>query len=1076
MISSFEPGKPIPSDMAKVRRAILVVLVVAVGYLAAAILIGPQGRLGFLVDRGAVAAASLVAARLCLQVARRGYERLAPGWRAMALTAACWALFNGAAAGQAELPRQASTLGWVMHASGALAAVLALFSVLMFLVVWISRTARMRVLLDGCLVGASLLFCGWALVLERTYASGAGTPERVWNLAYPVSDVILISLVLVLILRVPSDARTAWALLAIGIAAVALAHATFAYLELAQAWRPGSPETFLWVVGAALVGAAAASARDDCPPPPSPGEVELRTSLDVWLPFVPVLAAGIVGVTRARHGQLTTFLQFDGLVIVVLLLARQVVAQKDAFDLARHMEFRVQQRTEELGRQQRQFRALVKNASDIVTVVDASGRIQYQSESARRILGADPERAMSRMLRSWIHPDDADNVMATVRSAPPPSEQPAVVECRLPRADGRWCICETTVTSLLADEDVRGVVLTSRDLSERKRFEEELRQQGLHDGLTGLANRQLLLDRLEHAIARGGRTPHSLAVLMLDLDGFKQVNDSLGHEAGDRLLVEVSRRLRASVREGDTVARLGGDEFAVVLDPANQDLAEVVARRIIGRLRVPVDLGKSVVVQGSIGIAMGSTAEVSAEEMIRNADLAMYQAKSQGKNGVVTYQSTMRTAAVARMELEADLRRAINRRELTVHYQPIVEIPSGRIISVEALSRWQHPERGTVSPAEFIQIAEESDLALSLGSWVLREACHAATRFQAAYPSDPPLTVSVNLSTRQLRSPTLIEDLHAALADTGIDPATLILEITEGALMGEGGATARTLEAIRDLAIRLAIDAFATGWSSLSRLREFPVDELKIDRSFVQEITSGHDEAPIVAAVVAMAHSLGLSVVAEGVETIAQLTALTHYGCDSVQGYLLAKPLPADVLLALLADPHGLLEPAEAAPHGKKNGGRRASVSVEQLGAGETVHYILAELARVADADASYISFVHEDDLTEEVRWVVANGEATLPEGITLPWVGSPSHEMLHGGPREIPSLGHRDHELARTYGVHAWAGVPITGFPEASKAVLAVVNTGPGDQAENVVALLELFGQLLTEHLAQALPASPSR
>ena len=365
------------------------------------------------------------------------------------------------------------------------------------------------------------------------------------------------------------------------------------------------------------------------------------------------------------------------------------------------------------------------------------------------------------------------------------------------------------------------------------------------------------------------------------------------------------------------VARMGGDEFAVLLERADVEAPEVVAQRIVYRLRAPVDIdGKAIVTQGSVGVAMASTTTTSAEELLRNADLAMYAAKSKGKGVYEIYERQMHAAALERVELEADLSDALRRRELTLHYQPVVELPSGRVSGVEALARWEHPLRGTMSPAEFVPLAEESGLVVDLGRWVLGEACREGRRFQQAYPTEPPFAMAVNVAARQLTSPWLVDEVRRALSESHFPASSLVLEITEGALMRDASSIVPTLHALRALGVRLAIDDFGTGWSSLSRLRSFPVDKLIIDRSFTSEITSSSDDAPIVAAIVAMAHSLQLTTVAEGVETSEQLACLHEHGCEEVQGYLPSRPLPPDRLLDLLAEPGGLLGPAATSDGG----------------------------------------------------------------------------------------------------------------------------------------------------------------
>jgi diguanylate cyclase (GGDEF)-like protein len=419
-----------------------------------------------------------------------------------------------------------------------------------------------------------------------------------------------------------------------------------------------------------------------------------------------------------------------------------------------------------------------------------------------------------------------------------------------------------------------------------------------NDSLTGLPNRALLLDRLEVALGRADRERKPVSVLFLDLDGFKVVNDSLGHVAGDRLLIDVAARLRECLRRGDTAARIGGDEFAILLgDLGNPERAEQVAARVIAALGEPFTvLGREVFVSASIGIAYGQD---DAHDLLRNADVAMYRAKRSDETGAyATFEPSMHTAVVERLEIEADLRRATERDELLLHYQPIIELATGRITGVEALLRWAHPRRGLVMPLEFIPLAEETRLILDLGRWALREACRQAARWRADPRTDRPW-VSVNLSGLQLLDPRLDAEVAAALAESGLEPASLTLEITETVLVQDVAAAVDRLEKLRALGVSIAIDDFGTGYSSLRYIRRFPADILKIAKPFVDGLHDETDTA-LVRTIVALADSLGLRAVAEGIEDHRQLTRLRELGCQLGQGYLFARPLAAHDLTELL--------------------------------------------------------------------------------------------------------------------------------------------------------------------------------
>ena len=432
---------------------------------------------------------------------------------------------------------------------------------------------------------------------------------------------------------------------------------------------------------------------------------------------------------------------------------------------------------------------------------------------------------------------------------------------------------------------------------------EQLTRQAFRDALTGLPNRALFMDRLTHGLTRARRRHEHVAVLFLDLDRFKVINDTLGHTVGDQLLVEVSNRLGSSLRPGDTVARLGGDEFGLLLeDVADAETAELVALRIEAELAKPLIFeGREVFVTSSIGIALSSERLGSPEEVLRDADLAMYHAKAKGKARHEIFDGTMSAPALDRMDLEMDLRSAITNRDFRLHYQPILRLETGRIVEVEALIRWQHEKRGLLQPDAFIGLTEETGLIVPIGQWVLTEACRQARAWQIEFPRTPALGMSVNLSAKQFQNPKLVEEITDALTMSGLDPACLKLEITESVVMQDVPATLAKLHELKDLGIRLAIDDFGTGYSSLGYLKRFPVDTLKIDRSFVKGLSHEGGDSAIVRAVVTVAKSLNMDVTAEGIETDQQRLELKALGCDLGQGFLFARPTTPEHLKPLLA-------------------------------------------------------------------------------------------------------------------------------------------------------------------------------
>ena len=554
----------------------------------------------------------------------------------------------------------------------------------------------------------------------------------------------------------------------------------------------------------------------------------------------------------------------------------------------------------QLRQSERRFRSLVQNSSDVTLVVGTDGTAIYESPAAKRVLGHRVDGTATGNIFELVHPDDQDAVARWLAEIAETPDVERSADVRLRHMDGSWRVIEATGRNALDDPEVGGVVVNYRDITARRRAESQLLHQAFHDSLTNLPNRALFKDRLEHALSRRA-APGSIAVIFLDLDDFKSVNDSFGHSVGDELLIAVADRLRGAVRAGDTVVRFGGDEFAILLEELDgPEAALASADRIVRALRTPVILrGKPISAPASLGIVFNETAFEPVDDLLRNADVAMYRAKRAGKGRYEVFHAEMHHAVVDRLEMKEDLRRALQKRELVLHYQPIVEIGTGRLVSLEALLRWDHPERGVVQPLSFIGLAEETGLIVPIGRWVMREATRQAAAWQRAFAAEPPIGMNVNLSARQLDHPELVRHVATALASSGLAPGSLTLEITESMLIADAGRVS-TLEALHDLGVCLAIDDFGTGYSSLSYISRFPIDMLKIDKSFIDDVATPGEGSIVPRLMIELGEKLGVLLVAEGVERTEQVTALKALDCRLAQGFFFAAPLEAGDVPALL--------------------------------------------------------------------------------------------------------------------------------------------------------------------------------
>ena len=831
----------------------------------------------------------------CLRRSRSLEGRIRRAWWLLGLSALAWAAGMGvwtwyeSAMGR-EVPfPSAADLGYLGAVPLAVAGMLAIATQRM--------TSLLRAILDGLVIAASLLFVSWALVLGPVFRAGDGSlVAQLISLAYPFGDLVTITIVLVALPRCQGGGvrKSTLGLLSFGLFAIALSDSGFVYLAIQESYVSGSFIDIGWFLGYGLIflaacrhAAGAGSVQDEERVPARPA---------VLLPYSAVfLAVAVAALGQAFYGGLGTFLVWNALALLVLVVGRHILMVLEHLSLLRNLESRVQSRTEELARSEERFRSLVTNSSDVVTVVDVDSTIRYQSPSAQRVFGHDHAALAGTLLSDLVDQDDRPRFLELLGDATAHPFSTTVAEFGILDSQGHRSHAEMTITNLLEDPSVAGLVLNTRDVTERKRLEEELVHQAFHDSLTGLANRALFKDRVQHAISRQRRWRRRVAVLFLDLDGFKAMNDSFGHNFGDQILAAVGERLRAALRTCDTAARLGGDEFAVLVEDLTGESGAVAAvQRLSEALLEGFTIeGREVMVTASTGIAFAETGNETADELLRNADLAMYRAKMQGRGTYRRYEPTMHSGVVERVELEADLRQALGKGEMSLHYQPIVDLRTGRISGVEALLRWHHPIRGFVSPMEFIPIAESNGLIVPIGEWVLGEACRQVRSWQERLPGYANLSVSVNLSARQVQTSGLVTVVLHALEKSGLDARTLTLEMTESIVMEHAEDTLSTLGELRDLGIRLAIDDFGTGYSSLSYLHRFPVDVVKIDRSFITRLTSEAEEAALACSIVRIGQAMHLATVAEGIETPEQLDLLRDMGCELGQGFLFARPMPA---------------------------------------------------------------------------------------------------------------------------------------------------------------------------------------
>ncbi|HEY7952783.1 MAG TPA: EAL domain-containing protein [Solirubrobacteraceae bacterium] len=788
-------------------------------------------------------------------------------------------------------------------------------------------------LIDSAILTLGLSLLSWVLLIAPyLHDPTMEVLPKIVSVAYPLGDIILLAAAIRLALD-NGKHQPAFYLLSASIVSLLVTDFVYGVLTLNGTYHHQLLLDLGWLSYQLLWGAAALHPSMTAMEEPATEEREsqltpLRLAL---LTCASLIAPVCVLLKEMRRGDLDLIVILVASIVlfgfVVMRMVGLVRQQERSTERERELAAEKARLTAEIQRRssEARFASLVQNSSDLITVVGSDATITYQSPSSEHVLGYAPEELLGTRFDRLVAPDDAGHLLRLLADGAAYARKDGeVIECTLRHCDGGLRQFEVLHTNLLDDEHVRGIVLNARDISERKAFEEQLAHQAFHDPVTNLPNRALFVERVRHAISRSRRESSELGVIFLDIDDFKTINDSLGHGAGDAALIDVAKRLSNSIRSSDTAARFGGDEFVVLLeDLEGTETAVEVAERVLEDLRAPLMVaGKELVLRASIGISiLEGDSTASADELIRDADAAMYIAKRDGKGGYRLFEPEMHAGVLARLELRADLQRALENDQFDLHYQPIVKLADGRVAGMEALLRWRHPERGLVVPGDFIPFAEETGLIVPIGRWVLREACRQAVAVQRLWSEDPPLYMCVNLSVKQLQHSDVISDVHDALADSGLQAGLLTLEITESMLIDDPEIAVVKLAELRSLGVRIAMDDFGTGYSSLSYLSRFPVDVIKMDRSFLRPEATP-EAVDLSSAVVALGSSLALEVVAEGIELDAQLQRLRDLGCELGQGFHFAHPMESERMLDYLADPAALGSggAAAAAPAKQRSG------------------------------------------------------------------------------------------------------------------------------------------------------------
>ncbi|MFZ2507107.1 MAG: EAL domain-containing protein, partial [Steroidobacteraceae bacterium] len=760
------------------------------------------------------------------------------------------------------------------------------------------RAGAVRVPWGRLALDSTILMLGfgaffWFFVI-RPSAAADGSPDLlkyVLTQTYIALNCLMVLAFGVLLLNAGSGplGRRTLVLLAIGFATMFLADIVWAMSKVSGDYLPGGLSDALYL---SCYGWLLAAAREQLRGPPllnTEASAFGNTAIQA-LPYIAMLVSFLVLVyfESGQAGKPTTVMTVIIFVLTLLVMMRQGVILRDD---ARLRERRA------AGLVEARYASLIKNSSDVIMITDVQGRLRFVSPSAERTFSMHPDVLVGNNLFQLCSEGDRDRLAAFLGEvAVTFGKSVGPVEITVGTGSRRFTL-ECVGSNLLDDPAVGGLAMNFRDVSERKALEEQLRQLAFHDPLTLLANRSLFRNRVQHALALAQRSGQQVAVIFLDLDNFKNINDSLGHNAGDRLLQTAAQRLITYTRSTDTVARLGGDEFGILLegivDPAD---VEHIAGVIINSFREPLPLdGNDIFVGASIGVAFSQDGD-DTEQLLRNADIAMYDAKAGGRGRFVVFHPRMQEQLHERLRLAEDIDRALERNEFFLEFQPVIDLKTRELLGVEALVRWHHPVRGLVMPGQFIPAAEESGQIVPLGRWVLAEACKSVRGWRDSIASGSGLRVAVNISGRHLQHADLVADVQNALQSSGLEPENLVIELTESTIMHNTELNLTRFRELKALGVRVAIDDFGTGYSSLSYLHRFPIDILKIDRSFVSRLTESGDGPELARAVVMLGATLGLETIAEGIEQEEQVAELLELGCVAGQGFLFASSSSLEML------------------------------------------------------------------------------------------------------------------------------------------------------------------------------------